>query len=53
MNGDRIVEKMGGIMAEEPTWRGCVGCRVEAVERGKEYGGRGRGGRKYGKDRER
>ena len=53
LNGDRIVESMGGIVAEEPAWWGCVGCRVEAVERGKECVGRGRGGRKCGKGRER
>ena len=32
--------------------RGCVGCPVEAVERGKESVGRGREGRKCGKGRE-
>ena len=53
LNGDRIVESMGGIVAEEPAWWGCVGCRVEAVERGKECVGRGRGGRKCGKGKER
>ena len=53
LNGDRIVESMGGIVAEEPAWWGCVGCRVEAVERGKECVGRGRGGWKCGKGRER
>ena len=52
-NGDRIVESMRGIVAEEPAWRGRGGCRVEAVERGKECVGRGRGGWKCGKCRER
>ena len=50
---DRIVESMRGIVAEEPAWRGRVGCRVVAVERGKECVGRGRGGWKCGKGRER
>ena len=25
LNGDKIVESMGGIVAEEPAWRGHVG----------------------------
>ena len=43
LNGDRIVESMGRIVAEEPAWWGCAGCRAEDVERGKECVGRGTG----------
>ena len=46
------MESMRGIVVEEPAWRGRV-CRVEGVERGRECVGRGRGGRKCGKGRER